>query len=127
MTLSILNGPVIAAGDSVSAAIDCTAGNITRITMPGDWTVGVLSFQASSDGILYNDLFHSDGREITFEVIPGTAVLVPADFAQAFAFLKFRSGSRQHPIPQQMLREFSIALDVREIATPGALNVKIIP
>jgi hypothetical protein len=111
MTLEVLNGPVIAAGESLSDPLDCTGGNLVRITMPVDWTAAVLSFQASSDGVFFNDLFFSDGREIVFEVIPGTAVLVPVDTSAALAFIKFRSGTRENPIAQLAQRDFAVAID----------------
>jgi len=112
MTLQILNGPIIQAGESLSDPLDCTAGQLVRLTMPGDWNYALLSFQASSDGILYNDLFDLDGREIIGHVIPGTGVLLAANFTLALAHIKFRSGTRDNPVKQTVLREFAVALDV---------------
>ena len=34
MTLNVMNGPVIEAGESLSGAVDCSGGDAVRITMP---------------------------------------------------------------------------------------------
>jgi hypothetical protein len=52
MPLQVLNGPFIRAGQSLSEGLDCSAGEIVRITMPGDWTPAALSFQFSTDGAM---------------------------------------------------------------------------
>src|SRR4249919_2002135 len=102
MTLQILNGPIIAAGESLSDSIDCSAGELVRLTMPGAWTgTAPLTFQISTDGVFYNDLFTLDGHEITLPVVvPGAAVIVPTDVGRAIAFIKFRSGTRAAPVVQ---------------------------
>jgi hypothetical protein len=117
MTLQVLNGPFIQAGESLSDAVDCSAGELVRLTMPGAWTdAAPLTFQISTDGVFYNDLFTLDGYELTLPVVvPGAAVLVSHDVGRAIAFIKFRSGTRAAPVPQEMLREFAVAIDV-----PGA-------
>jgi hypothetical protein len=109
MPLTIINGPVIAAGESLSEAIDCSAGTIVRITMPAAWSRASLTFEISSDGQGYNQLV-SGGSEVSIKVIPGAAVIVPNDVASASAFIKFRSGRKQAPVPQPVSREFAVAL-----------------
>ena len=112
MALTILNGPVIAAGESLSDGINCTAGQIARFTMPAGWTNANITFAISSDGNGYNDLFDADGKEITMTVVAGSAVVVAQfeQFFRAIAFIKIRSGTRAYPVVQQERREFSIAL-----------------
>jgi hypothetical protein len=114
MALQIVNGPVIEAGESLSDGVDCTGGNIVRITMPASWESGNLTFQISSDGEGYNDLFNYDGEEITMVVMPGAAIVIHGDLATnaALAYVKFRSGTRESPVVQEERREFSIALHV---------------
>src|SRR3954464_9174665 len=65
MSLQVLNGPTIAAGESLSDALDCTAGPLVRITIPAEFTPANLTFQLSSDGVGYNDLYDVHGNEIT--------------------------------------------------------------
>ena len=51
MTLSVINGPIIAAGEAVSEAIDCSGGDLVRITMPAGWTRAPnLTVLVSTDG-----------------------------------------------------------------------------
>jgi hypothetical protein len=118
MSLQVLNGPFIQAGESLSDAVDCSAGELVRLTMPGAWSdAAPLTFQISTDGVFYNDLFTLDGHELTLPVVvPGAAVLVSHDVGRAIAFIKFRSGTRAAPVPQQELREFAVAIDVPDAA-----------
>ena len=114
MALEIVTGPVIEAGESLSDGVDCTAGNIVRITMPADWESGNLTFQISSDGEGYNDLYDYFGDPLTMVVRPGAAVIIHGGLATnaALAYLKFRSGTPEHPVVQKDRREFAIALHV---------------
>ena len=114
MPLQVLNGPVIEAGQSLSAGLDCTSGNIVRLTMPYAWDGANLSFQISSDGFGYNDLFTIDGKEIVIPVVAGTAVVIAplSDYLKAVAFLKVRSGSRAYPVTQSAQRDFAVAIEV---------------
>lgn len=128
MSIQIIDGPTIAAGESLSDPVDCSAGKIVRLTMPGAWFDSVLSFQISSDGAFYNDVYDHKGDEIIVEVIPGAAVIVPNDFLAAAAFIKFRSGTHDHPQPQPEDRVFAIALDVPQLAAPAnAIQIKLVP
>jgi len=117
MPLQIINGPIIQAGDSLSAGIDCSAGPIVKLTMPGNWVDAVLSFQTSSDGLMYNDMFMPDGFELTYRVVAGTGIFVPRLIT---GFVKFRSGTRERPVVQPELREFAVALDVA--SAPAGTN-----
>ena len=114
MPLQVLEGPVIAAGAYLSDGLDCTAGEIVRLTMPAQWTGANLSFQISSDGYGYNDLHTIDGREIVIPVVPGSAVVVAplSDYLRAVAFLKVRSGTRDFPVIQAAQRDFAVAIEV---------------
>jgi hypothetical protein len=114
MPLQVLNGPFIEKGASLSDALDCAAGNILRLTMPGAWTPANLTFQISTDGAMYNDLVDFQGEEVTMPVVAGSAVVVAplADYLKAVAFLKVRSGSRDFPVEQAELREFAVAIEV---------------
>ena len=62
MPLSIVDGPTIKLDESLSDGVDCSAGTIVRITVPQEFTPANLTFQVSSNGDLYNDLFDSRRR-----------------------------------------------------------------
>jgi hypothetical protein len=114
VTLQIINGPIIQAGESLSEGIDCTGGNIVRLTMPAGWDNANITFQISSDGNGYNDLYNTDGEEVTLSVVTGSAVVLGqfGDYLKAIAFLKIRSGTRSHPVEQKAQRDFAIAIEV---------------
>lgn len=113
MPLTVINGPFIQPGESLSDAVDCSGGNAVRITMPGYWTPANLSFQISTDGEFYNDLFDAEGNEVVIPVVTGSAVPLDRSWAGFWNFIKFRSGTRDNPVPQTPdVREFAITLDI---------------
>ena len=115
MPLTVLNGPIIPAGESLSNSVDCSAGKIVRLTMPAGWNGGNITFAISSDDGGYNDLFTPDGHEFTMVVTPGAAIPIAFDgLTRCMAFLKIRSGTRLHPVAQQQQRDFAIAIEPDE-------------
>src|SRR4051812_4052081 len=85
MGLTIVDGPTIAQNESLSDGVDCTGGSIVRITVLQEFTDANLTFQASSNGELYNDLYDTDGNEVTLPVKPDTTVVIAADWTLAIA------------------------------------------
>jgi hypothetical protein len=116
MSLQIVNGPTIKAGESLSDGVDCSAGQIVRLTLPASWTPANITFQISSDGTFYNDVFNEDGREVMVpNAPPGSAIVFEVASSKrfiAFAHVKVRSGTRDGPVKQQQQALFAIALDV---------------
>jgi hypothetical protein len=111
MPLTVLNGPIIQAGESLSNSVDCTGGTIVRLTMPATWGGGNITFAISSDDGGYNDVFTPDGVEFTMRVTPGAAIPIAFDgLTRCAAFVKIRSGTRDHPVVQTAQRDFAIAL-----------------
>jgi hypothetical protein len=115
--LKVLNGPTIAAGESLSDAIDCSAGQLVAITMPEGWSDGQgnkgasLTFQYSPDGQAYSELCNIDGFAVTVpQVVPGSTVVVSADVGRATAWLKLRSGSAGNPVAQEEARTFALSI-----------------
>jgi hypothetical protein len=120
MPLQIVDGPVIEAGESLSSGVDCTAGRLVRITTPLDWDSANLTFQISSDGTGYNDLYTADGTEVTI-VVKGknSAIIVDEKWTHAIGWLKVRSGTSKYPVAQKEGRLFALALEV-DAASAGA-------
>lgn len=110
MPLTIINGPTFAAGQAISSIIDCSAGPIVRITTAVNWDPGVLTFQVSSDGVFYNDLFNINGHEVAIVAMPATGILVLHEWSISAAYIKFRSGRRDAPKPQAQQCEFAVAI-----------------
>jgi len=116
MPLIVLNGPVIEAGESLSDAVDASAGTLVRVTAPAAWDGMWITFQISTDGVFYNDYFNARGQELKMAILPGAAIGFDIDMAHPVAFVKFRSVTRDAPVIQKARREFAVAIDIP--ATP---------
>jgi hypothetical protein len=109
--LQVINGPTIQVGESLSDVIDCSAGQLVRITMPAEWTYAELTFQFSSDGEFFNEMYGLDGYAVTIKtVVPGSGVVIPGDVGRAISFMRFRSGTEGNPVPQEATRAFALAI-----------------
>lgn len=111
MALTWINGPIIAAGESLSDGLDVSGGALVRITMPKEWTDAELSFQISTDGDAYNDLYSYQDGEVRVPVTPGAAMLLPADLTRGIGWIKFRSGLSGNPRPQPEQRNFAVTVE----------------
>lgn len=111
MTLVVIDGPTIPGGESLSDGIDCTSGQIVRITVPQEYTPGNMTFQVSSDGGLYNDLHDSRGGEIIITAKPDTTIYIGEPWVRSVGFLKIRSGTSDHPVVQREDCKFAIAVE----------------
>jgi hypothetical protein len=112
MALVIIDGPTIPHNESLSEGVDCTGGAIVRITVPQEFTDANLTFQASSNGEMYNDLYDKEGREIELPVKADTTVIIDDPWTRAIGWIKFRSGPRDSPVPQTETCKFAIAIEV---------------
>ena len=119
MAIQIIDGPLFQPGESISESIDISAGDIVRITCPGQWTNANLTFQISTDGASgYNDLYDAFGNEITIVVrADNSAIIVRDDWSRHINFLKFRSGTSEHPVPQKNGALFAVAIEVPDAPT----------
>lgn len=97
----------IPAGQSISNAVDLSAGDAQFCHMPLAWTPALLSFLISYDNVTFGDLVDQNTREVTLNVVPGTVAKVEMVPAQA-GWMKFRSGSRFGPVIQTASRTFTI-------------------
>jgi hypothetical protein len=112
MTIQLVIGPFIQAGESLSDVADCRAGQPVRITMPAKWDGdALLTFQVSTDGKMFNDLYNHLGEEVTVKLVPYSGVIVPPDYLRSVNYLKIRSGTHDAPVEQTELREFAIAIE----------------
>lgn len=102
----------ILAGESLSDTIDCSTGAPVFLHMSVNWTPARLSFQVSGDGVTYNDLFTSEARELTVNVVAGTAVRLDPIWSP-ITYLKIRSGGRDHPVPQEADCSIVVTIDTQ--------------
>ena len=100
MPLVIIDGPTILRGESLSDGVDCSEGEIVRITVPQEFTEANLTFQVSSNGEMYNDLYDDRGDEITITATPDSGIVIGGLWVRAIGWIKFRSGTRDNPVEQ---------------------------
>jgi hypothetical protein len=120
MSLQIIDGPTIAAGESLSDGVDCSAGTIVRITVPQEFTSANITLQVSTDGNLYNDLHTANGEAVTITARPDTGIVVAEAWTKSINFIKFRSGTRSHPVAQKEACKFAIAVETAQATAPAA-------
>lgn len=99
---------VIAASASITDAIDLKTNRLACIQMPSSWTAANLTFQVSSDGETYADLYDAFGSEYTVTADASQALLVDVKDFFGFRFLKIRSGTSGTPVNQAAGRELKL-------------------
>jgi hypothetical protein len=127
MTLSVINGPVIHAGQSLSDPVNCGGLWLLRTVMPDAWTKAPLTFQVSVDGVDYNDLYRMQdavGSYVGYEVVvpdvaAGAVFTSPSGIGGPVNWIKLRSGTRNIPVAQAADRAFRLVLDNSRVPVPG--------
>ena len=119
--LQVLDGPTIAKGESLSDGIDCSAGQIVRITVPQEFTEANLTFQTSSDGAMYNDLYDDSGDEITVPAQPDSTIVITHPWVKSVGWLKIRSGTRDNEVKQRDVCKLAIAISVEAGGAAAAM------
>jgi len=98
----------IAQSASLSNAVLITGRLPTRIDMPAAWTAANLTFQVSTDGLTYNNLYGDAGTEYTVTAAAARAIVLdPVDFA-GVNYLKIRSGTAATPVAQEVARSLAV-------------------
>ena len=115
MPLEIVDGPTIAEGESLSDSADCSQGTIVRITVPKEYFKGNMphhmTFQASSDGNLFNELVDDKGEAVSIVAREDSTIVIDRSWARVVAFLKIRSGTKDAPVKQKEDCRLGIAID----------------
>lgn len=107
----------IPAGEAFSGTIDCKSRQPVRIAMPDDWTTGpgggIITFQISSDGTLWFDIFRLNGEPISLVVKPKTAIMFSRElgFDKLADYFRVRAGAPDRPAPQSAQRDFIFAIE----------------
>jgi hypothetical protein len=100
----------ILAGETLSDAADCSAGDPIYLGMPAKWTPAPISFQISNDGTKFHDLLDADGNEVLKNFAPSGGMPFESAYAKHIVAVKIRSGSKNHPIPQAVDAVFKIEI-----------------
>jgi hypothetical protein len=99
----------IANNQSLSGPINLEGATLVAIEMPAAWDAANLTFQASSDGVTYNDLYDDSGTEVVVTAAASRFIIFRADKEIVGArHLKVRSGPVGGPINQTAERKIRL-------------------
>lgn len=99
----------IANNASLSGAVELGSARLVGIEMPGAWTTAGITFQVSSDGTNFSDLY-DDSTERTYAVAASRYVAVPLDKWTGIRHIKVRSGTAGSPVNQGAARVIKLSL-----------------
>lgn len=116
-TVKAVRGPLttktvtIPNGGSLSDPIDLGAYHLARISTPAAWDAADLTFQASHDGVTFNNL-HVAASDTEYTVQAGASrdILIPVDDFLSISHLKIRSGTSGVAVNQSAARSLVLTL-----------------
>lgn len=92
----------------LSGAVDLDDKTLVGIVMPAAWTAANLTFQVSSDGVTYNDLYDNVGIEKNIIAAASRFIIaVPADWV-GVRYVKVRSGTAAATVAQAAQRDIKL-------------------
>jgi hypothetical protein len=100
---------VIAAGQSVSGAVDLQLDRLHRIDMPAGWDAASLTLLASHDGITFSSLFTETAEYVITAAGAGRSIWIDPGLAYGIRWLQLRSGTAAAPVNQTAERTFKLA------------------
>lgn len=114
----------IANGASLSGAFYVGAGELVAVDMPAAWTAAALTFQASVDGVTFQDLYDEAGNEVTVAVQPSQHVAIGegggarAEHFRGAPYMKVRSGPAGAAVAQGAARVLTFTVR-KQVISPG--------
>jgi hypothetical protein len=99
----------IANGESLSGAVDLGGRKLVAIDMPAAWTAASLTFQASPDGVTYDDLYDG-GTERALTVAASRYLAQNIGDWVGVRWLKIRSGTSGTPVNQGGARTLTLVV-----------------
>lgn len=106
-------------GQSLSGLIQIGAGDLVAVEMPAVWTAAAITFQTSSDGVTFQNLFDDAGVEIKLVVAASQNIAIgeganaKAEHFRGAAYIKIRSGTSAVPVAQA--QNSTVTLVVRKM------------
>lgn len=98
----------IAAGASLSDAVNLDDKRVHQILVPTGWNPAALTFDVSPDGTTWYELSDMSAPHQSGVLAGGQALIVePAIFA-GLRHIRIRSGTRASPVPQAAARELGL-------------------
>ena len=99
---------------TTSAAIDLAGSTLQGIVMPATWTTANLTFQASADGVPFNDMYTESGTEVNVSAGASRYIRLEPGLWTSVRFLQIRSGTTGTPVAQAASR--TLVIVVRKFA-----------
>ncbi len=103
----------IAAGESLSGATYIGHQMWVALQMPAAWDTAVITFQASSDGVTYGDVFDFEGNEVTLTTAASRYVTI--DEAKIGPWIKLRSGTTGSAVNQTLASVITLVMQALPI------------
>ena len=111
MTTHIDNA-TLTSGQSLTGALNMKNKILMALEIPSTWTTANITFQVSIDGTNYNDLYDSDGNEVTFTTVAGKHQYSKDPLAFIpFNWIKLRSGTTAVAVNQSGDRTITAVFD----------------
>lgn len=92
----------IAAGASLSDAVDLINYDLVALQIGANWTAASITFQSSEDGVEYSNVYDSGGTEISYAGAGASRFILvnTAHLGQFGRYIKIRSGTAAVPVNQ---------------------------
>lgn len=100
----------ITSGQSLSAAVEIVAQRPVKLNMPAAWTAASITFQVSTDGSTFRDLYDVGGTEYALTVAASRCVILNPDTFTGAKAIKVRSGPTGAAVNQGADRAIEIVI-----------------
>lgn len=85
---------------SLSGALYMGENVPVALLMPSSWTTASLTYQCSTDGTTYGNVYDDGGTEMTSTTAASRFVTLPAALFAGCKYIKIRSGTSGSPVTQ---------------------------
>lgn len=109
LTGTIVYSATIANGASLSDAVGMENIILTGVIMPASWTAANITFQASVDGVTFNNVYDSLGNELTVTAAASRYIAIDPSVYAGMKYLKVRSGTSSAAVNQGGARVIGLA------------------
>lgn len=97
-----LQSTIAAGATGLGTAVDLGGYQVAAIQMPATWAAAAVTFQASADGVTYQDLYDDSGLEVSVTAVQAHCVALNTNALNlaALRYIKPRSGTAATPVNQ---------------------------
>lgn len=106
MAITVINGPTILAGQSLSNAVNLQGKQVVGLLVPVSLPSASITFQLSQGASDFRDIYSVHGGILKIYPVPGARLVFDTGWALVADFLKIRTGAPDDPIVQTVNRVF---------------------